>query len=513
MSYMVHDLYPQGMMFHPFESYPINEQQDETRLQEILDDSLLSTANCQRRLDDIQACDTPRNTQSMLAVQRLNADLVRFRRNEKIIREAMARAKEQRWIMQSKIDEASLTIALTAFKGLQQIRLMRNVDDLDRDWMSFLNSRSDLRDEFGTSQWTLACEHATMVLARACSASKSTAHRLSSRFMDPRPAWLQEHISETDISSLSTRLTCLELQIGDPFDVNKKMTDLSSVFGALFHAAKKMEGLHIGLLRAVSIPLETIFHNVAWSNLLYIGFSRWNLDSDEIISFIRRHRGSLNSVRFREVRLKEGSWIDIVKFLRRELKLKWVSFRQVGYDPSIGGGPVPETAPLGGFAMLRGPPREDVEYYSSEGSDDIGDHVGVGNRGGQAIEQDEIASENDGSEPENNDTDEEATSSDNDSAAGPVYEGDHDDNTDESPSGSVAADSDVGVVNEVALDDQVMVQHSSATGQRPSVCYCRTGYAWDDLQDDNGLDPTKAQWKWWERWVKWGCVEHDPTEP
>lgn len=487
-------------------------------------------AKCQDRLDNLQTSHSHPDTQSKLAVQRLNTELARLRRNEQTIRGAMTRAKEQRWIMQCKVDQESLTIALRAFRNLQQIRLMRNVDDLDRDWRRFLESRSDLRGEFGMSQWTVACENATMVLARAYSASKSNAHRLSSRFMDPHPMWLQDHVCKAKISTLSTRLTCLELQIGDPSDLNKKMNDLSSVFRELFQAAEKMEGLHIGLLREISIPLETIFHNVAWTNLVYIGFSRWNFRSDEIIGFIRRHSGSLTSVRFREVRLRDGSWIEIVKFLRRELKLEWASFRQVGYDPFVGGGPVPERAPPGGFAMLRGSPMDDDESYSSGGSDDIGEHVGLDNGRARATDSEETTlSDDDESVGGNNDSDatvegvalgindtieligdgEEAISSNNGEVAGPIH-GDYGVESEDSPPSSIAGDSEVGA-NEVALDDQIMVQHSTATDNRPQVCHCRHGYHWDDLQHDNGLDPTKAQWKWWERWVKWGCVEHDPT--
>lgn len=430
--------------------------------------------------------------------------------------------------MEGKIDEEALIAALAAFKNLQQIRLMRNVDDHDRDWGDFLDSNSDLRREFGTSQWTFACERATMVLGRAYLASKSMAHRLSSRFMDPRPSWLQEYISEEALSSLSTRLTCLELQIDDPYDLNEKMNQLSGVFRTLFQAAKKMEGLHIGLRRQISIPLETIFHNITWPNLLYIGFSRWNLTSDQIIDFIRRHRSSLKSVRFREIRLREGQWIEIVQFLRQELKLKWVSFRQVGYDPRIGGGPVPETGYGGGFAMLRGPPMD--EDYSSESSDDIGERAGTGHGTTQLAEEDETNPSEDESAAPDNDSDEtveavdlgindmiqsvsddqEAIMFDSNESASSINRGAHSDESEESPSGSVAGDSEVGVVNEVAFDDQMMVQHSSATDEPMPDCDCGNGYAWSELEDDYGLDPTKPQWKRWERWVVRGCSEHDP---
>ena len=511
-----------------------NAYQDQSRLQEVLQDCLASMADCQQRIRDVQACRI-QDPQSILAHPRLNAELARFRRNEQIIRSVLARAKEQQGIVDRNIDQQNLEIAFTKFKNLQQVRLMRNFDQLDRDWKGYLDSRPALRDEFGSSQWNRACERATMVLGRAYLASESRAFRLSSRFMDPRPAWLLEHMSKADISSYSSRLECLELQIGDPFDLETKINELSSVLNSLFKATSKMKGLHIGLLRPISNPLETIFHDVTWTRLQYIGLSRWDLHSNEIISFIGRHKGCLTSVRFREVRLKDGSWLEIVRFLRENTKLKWASFRQIGYNPKIGGGPILERgrppAPSG-FAMLHGPPTDDDEYYSSEGSDDIGEHVAAGHEmihqatgpeGANLSEDDDsevdsdetlepVASETGGT-IESVEENEEATLSENDNAAGYLPEGDSEDGVEDSISGSVAGDSDVGVVNELALDDRMMVQHSSTTSHRASKCNCSNGYGWHDLEDDHGLDPTKAQWKSWERWVTRVCKEHDPAQP
>lgn len=304
----------------------------------MLEKARASTSNCEQRLDDMRDFSRIQSTQVTPAVRRLNAELERCRRNESLIREAINRAEEQRLIIRNGEDERVLVAALSAFKNVQQIRLMRNMDRFDEQWQNFLNTNHTLRSEFGASRWTASCERATMVLGRAYLASGSTAHRISSRFMDPSPEWLQNYISQEAISSLSTRLTCLELQIDHPSDLNEKMSRLSDVFRTVFTAAVKMEGLHIGLRRPISIPLESIFHEVTWPRLLYMGFSRWNISSDEVIQFIHRHRSSLRSLRFREVRLTKGKWIEIIKFLRQELNLKWASFRQVGYEPRLGGG-------------------------------------------------------------------------------------------------------------------------------------------------------------------------------
>lgn len=540
----------------------------------------------------------------------------------------MERVEDQRQILKNQVDETALFSLLAAFKNLQQIRLMRNEDMLDRRWQTFLRARpAAQRRDFETIRWTTACERATMLLGRAYVASGCNAYRFSSRFMDPPAPWLlkaiaaagtvqsphaaspisgppqspdavaelTELLSDADIvhsrneasdndidantsdtesatpvadasmapiSNISSRLICLELQIDDPINLSEKILKLSQFFRALFHSATKMEGLHIGLRRPISVPLESVFHDVVWRNLSYIGFSRWSLPSDEIFYFIRRHKDSLRSVRFREVRLTEGNWIDIVKFLRLELQLNWVSFRQVGYEPMIGGGLVPETGFGGGFGVLRRPPEDDSDTSSSVSSDDIGDHAGTGNEAARSSDEEEASSsENDEAERSHvdvlpseesvgnmgSDSDENSTANDESEAHGGAYndhatvedtglhsggltlsenrpasmaDGDvsagssvdiHHDDHGEDRSGSATGDSEDGA-NELALDDQTMVQHSSATDPPARGCECENGYGWDDLQDDDGLDPSKAQWKMWERWGVRPCPVHDPQQ-
>lgn len=230
--------------------------------------------------------------------------------------------------------------------------------------------------------------------------------------------------------------------------------------------------------------------------------------------------------------------MEIVKFLRLELRLKWVSFRQVGYDPRIGGGPVPEAGYGGGFAMLRGPPDDEYET-SSEDSDDIGGHAGDGqaqsdhegenNQSENDEPRDRVVDDNlnDGA-AEGMDVDTNLTAeavwghqqavlqSDSNENTGFIDELNHDSGP-ESPSHSAAGDSEVGDVNPLALDDRTMVQHSSAPDEIPPNshphCDCENGYGWADLEDDDhGLDPTKVQWKRWERWVIKGCLKHDPEQ-
>jgi hypothetical protein len=471
--------------------------------------------------------------------RRALAELERSTRNKTIVTAAKARADEQNQIIQHRIDETSLLLGLKALKNLQQIRLMRNVDGIDSNWRNFLNARRDLPEEFVASKWSVVCEHATRTLGRAYLDSGCKAHRLSSRFMDPQSPLLLTN--QAAISSLATQLTCLELQFDDPTDLNGRMLSLSEVFRTLVTAARKMEGLHISFLRPVSIPLETIFHDITWPNLLYIGFSGWILSSNEIIAFTQRHHKSLRSVRLREVRLKTGKWIEVLKFIRRELKLKWISLRQVGYEPKIGGGPAAQPEYGGGFAFMRNHSDDDYEISSSENSDEIvlGQHDGTDDGAAQSTEQGEfgalenndsggsVADEDhlgqmghwddaalDETEPPDNEENE-ADFFGNSESGGSIVEEDDGHDSEHTPPHSVAGDSEVGVVNPLAIDDQMMVQHSSAPVgplQDDSLpnCECWNGNAWGDLEDDNGLDPTKSQWKRWEKWVVRGCWEHDP---
>ena len=117
----------------------------------------------------------------------------------------------------------------------------------------------------------------------------------------------------------------------------------------LFTSAVNICGVHLGfpMSRPLSIPLQAVFHNVTWERLRYIGFGAWQLDSAEIIELLRRHRKTLRSVRLRGILLKRGSkWSEIVRMLRLELNLKWVSLRGIGYTVSSDTGGMAPQAPV-----------------------------------------------------------------------------------------------------------------------------------------------------------------------
>ena len=79
-------------------------------------------------------------------------------------------------------------------------------------------------------------------------------------------------------------------------------------------------------------------------------------------------------------------------------------------------------------------------------------------------------------------------------------------------------------MNDLAIDDQTMLHHSTAPSDNmnedrpaenvsntPLQCECDNGFAWEDLVDDGSLRVPKMQWKWWEKWVINRCQAHDPV--
>jgi len=277
------------------------------------------------------------------------------------------------------------------------------------------------------------------------------------------------------------KLECLELQFDDRNTSDEDMLELSKLFRKGFTATVNIKGLHVGFTRPRSIDFNQVFQNIYWKQLQYIGFGTWRLRSDDIINFILRHRKTLKSVRLRGVLLTDDcKWIDVLKVLRQELNLKWVSLRAVGYA---------DQENLGGMHVQNG------------GDDDDDD--------------------SDGSDWPISESEEEPASPEVPNAPGPsnAAEEEGDDRIiDEdgrssraSTHESEAGNSEVGsAVNALAIDDQLMEEHTTTGSDHTPRCHCDDGLAWSDLVDDNGLNPRKDLWKWWEKWVIKSCRLHDP---
>lgn len=434
----------------------------------------------------------------------------------------MKRSDEQQRIIDENTDRKLLLEAMKTFGGkLEQIRLMRCEDTIEVAWHRFASSIPDLTMESKSSRWARACEHASTTLAKAFNESDCNPRRLSGRALDPRTSLLLANNLQKTGPRIAMRLTCLELQFDDRANLDEEIAELSEHFQQGFSAAVNVQGLHIGFYRPVSIPFETVFHNVYWEHLRYIGFGAWRLHSQDVIGFVRRHKRTLKSIRLRGVLLYEGSsWLDIIKVLRLELKLKWVSFRGVGYSGQETQGAIfvsdddfeDDSDGSEDFAET-----EDDDSPSSD--EDAGSRTHGANRETTETEENGWSEEGEGDEGdilEDNDEIENFHVPTQGHEAGEEnavlsYEN-TDDETDGSVIGNERADSEPREpVDDLPPDDHTMMRHANPGPDHQLQCSCGNGFAWADLRlaDDHGRNPTTDTWKWWQKWVVNRCPTHD----
>lgn len=369
-----------------------------------------------------------------------------------------AREKDQTKILQSGEDIHILKKAMAAFTALQHVQILRLTDDADQCLIKLLER--DMADAAPSGQpvvdlrWSPACYHATKTIAEALVSTQSPFTKFSGPMMSPQSMLaIQRNIPQT-FYSLASGLTCLELHFEDGADLNTRIQELSSLFRAVFLAAKSLQAVHIGFpsRTPLDLSLEEIFHDIKWDKLRAFGIQAWRLEAREIIWLARRHRRTLRGLRLRDVLLKEDSmWKDVLQVLRTEMEqLDWVSLRRIDYSNHF----------------------DD----SWEGSMEVPDDIAFGSS--DSDEEDELP----------------AHLSDAD------FDVDSDHDSDESSS----ADTDHGPdANELAL--------SPDTPASLPFCICSNGshaLSADDL-GDNGYSVTYSQRKMWEKWVIDGhCPEH-----
>lgn len=148
-------------------------------------------------------------------------------------------------------DVDTLLYALTNFKNLLQIRLMKVVDSNDGKWDRYLRAHPDFAAELRPFEWNYAYEHTAYTLASAIQTSRSPVNRLSSRFMDPRLPVLVTQGLRSTISSIAGQLVSLEFEFGQTdssISLEQKMSQLGPLFlVVLTAAANSLRSLHIGL--------------------------------------------------------------------------------------------------------------------------------------------------------------------------------------------------------------------------------------------------------------------------
>ncbi|KAK4995178.1 hypothetical protein LTR66_004960 [Elasticomyces elasticus] len=384
----------------------------------------------------------------------------------------LRKINDQKEIVRSEEDLRVLKKAISAFTSLQHVQILRVQDREDSALLSFIRQHDDLT-QLVELRWPPACSHSTKTLGEALLASRSPCSRFSSPMLSPQSAIiLAEHLPQS-ISTLFERLTCLELHFDDGTDLDNRMLELSGLFKLVFFAAKNMQALHLGFPshRPLSLPLESIYHEVRWEKLVAFGVQGWRLDADEIINLARRHRERLKGLRLRDVLLKEGSmWKDVLAFLRNDmLRLDWVSLRRIGYTKKFD-----EQWAVTGAEMPDDPPGGASE------SDDESDNMSYDDGRGSVVES-------------INGTAHDTSSSEGDEAS--IFD---DEDISDDEHGPAAHEMDFPPLN------------SPDTPASAPWCNCN-GQSYpestDDLGDD-GVFVSNAQRKLWEKWVVRRCPEH-----
>jgi hypothetical protein len=228
------------------------------------------------------------------------------------------------------------------------------------------------------------------------------------------------------------------------------------------------------------------------------------LNASDIIGFVRRHKRSLKSIRLRGVLLNEGSrWIDVLKVFRRELNLTWVSLRRVGYSALE-----PPTVTMDDYdddSSLDSD--EDWHETDSESGSDGGFHHASSQNGTVALAETQSIEWGESHDAGHNAVNQVGGMNISDISIEGEYSGMHD-----SDHGSDTGSSDQGeAVNDNGIDDRTMVAHSDLALETIPTCNCADGYAWEDLQDDYGMNPDSKLWKSWQEWATTKrCHIHDP---
>jgi hypothetical protein len=268
------------------------------------------------------------------SLSQLQTRIARLEDNEKQIAQTRIKAKEQEKIITTKKDFNSLFFALASFVNLEQIRFMKIVDQVDVGWMKVIEQYPDFREHLN-AEWNHACEHSAQTLTQALILSNArNFQRLSSRFMDPATPLSLTEGSFSTIAKVAQRLKSLELEFDNRWNLDEKVTDLSILFRLVLAEAVALENLHVGFRRPVSVPIGTIFHDVKLSSLSYLGLHQWELESQELVDLLLRYR-HIKYLRLRYIRLRRGSWARVLKAIRLNLTLSWISLRGISYPGDV----------------------------------------------------------------------------------------------------------------------------------------------------------------------------------
>lgn len=454
---------------------------------------LQASANTADIQDELrQRVSPPQVDRSRPSRRVLDSSLAQSRADEVVILEMKKRSEAQRNLIDTALDATWLLIALESFTALEQIRLMPLFESLDEKWSNFCQRKGTLPLEAKAVRWSRGCEAAGLTLGNAYLTSGSNAKRFSARRLPPL---MLLHSTELAVNLVSRRIECLELNFDDRSSLVDELRELSDIFRRGFTAAENIRGLHVGFTRPTAIEFDGIFHDVFWNGLQYLGLVLWKIFSGDLIRFLERHRNSLRCVRLRSILLEDDSqWVEILKVLRRMTRLKWVSLK---------GERVSEPHPAD---MLQFESSDEEGYYSSPRSSSS-----------SSVSNFSTAPQPETMDDNSEDSALDETSGDSDANGGNSSDGDASGSEDSeigyphtAPGHTLGEDVEVGI-NDLALGDHQMVQHTTSTDDGVGKCYCYQGFGWTDLRVNEGVrPPTKELWKWWEKWVARRCpLGHD----
>ncbi len=254
----------------------------------------------------------------------------------------------------------------------------------------------------------------------------------------------------------------------------------------------------------------------------------------------------------------DGKWMVVLRFIRLNLKLRWISLRGIGYredSQALGGmrfgiggmrfghtiyGQLPTddesdsstdwNDPEPDWSDSDGEGEADLDSIANhsnviavgqqqqqqhtlpgnllgETSDDQEDPMSEYNGGGEFVADEEHSTENH--------SDATAVEDEQEEGQGDSADDSNDDQEDH------MSDLDY-ILNSSILDNDETDGPAQDTGQpaqqQPTerastpvlACYCHHGYRWTDDLGDNGITVTKIQWKRWTKWVERRCQIHDP---
>jgi hypothetical protein len=314
-------------------------------------------------------------------------------------------------------------------------------------------------------------------------------------------------------TDLVSRLVTIALHFGDGTEeLDDLMRELAPLLSAGFQRARQLQSVHVGFpsSRPISIPLEDIFHGVAWTKLVCFGIQGWKLHASEIIAITSRHRNTLRGLRLRDVLLKDGSrWKDVLPRLRNDMtRLEWCSLRRIGYAShfdelaSTQGAEIPD---------LFGGTSESSES-SEEDSDDMHDEEDTMEDSNTTMSDIDPASHLNGHVSE-------APSSSADWSQSNGHESDQD-STAPSTWSEHGDDEHVMAGIQMEFPPHVAPEHDAyARPELPSTsmfCNCGDPLFQLDLEQagehsDNGGQITNRTRKLWEDWVIGRCPLHDRT--